>query len=345
MSDEVTHDYLLGNDFFDLTNTLLESSGEISTLKKQKKNKKAKQKKEETISHIKSQLNGFSPHFNDIIINRIKLQLESGNGNISDIAKEILDEIFWDEKQAGMRFQIPIEEFYPKPKKIKTFPENTWLLHIKFTLKKPYTSKDESEFRCSNNPILRDKLLGCPIVAPSTWKGNLRFAARQVDGDNEHKISRIFGPESNIDEDARKGRVYFYPTFFTGQTVKDVITPLSRKTRTPTSGPIDMEVVPTNTSGDFYMLYFPYPKGENWKAEEVFEDLNFIMEALEKMFLQYGFSAKKTSGFGVIHDKVEDFNLIWDENNKGRNRRFKEVNFDILKDEIEKIKPKKGGKK
>jgi CRISPR-associated protein Cmr2 len=179
------------------------------------------------------------------------------------------------------------------------------------------------------------------MVAPSTWKGNLRFAAGKVDENNKEKIiNRLFGPESDSGEEAKKGRLYFFPTFFTGKVEKDVITPLSRDTRTPVKGrgPIDMEVVPAGETGDFYLLYFPYPKGKDWKPEEVLEDLEFTIEALEKMFLEYGFSAKKTSGFGVIHEKFEDFSLWWDERNKEKNRDFRNIkDFQTLKDEIKKM--------
>lgn len=233
-----------------------------------------------------------------------------------------------------------VNNFYPSQDDIKNFPDGTWLLHIKFKLKKPYHSRDERISK-SNNPILWDRFLGCPMIAPSTLKGNLRFAAREINDKNKDKIDRLFGPESDSDEATRKGRLYFYPTFFTGSE-KDVITPLSRETRTPVRGPIDIEVVPAGETGDFYLLYFPYPKGKDWSQKEILEDLKFTIEALEKMFLQYGFSAKKTSGFGVIHEEF-DFSLWWDEKNENRNLGFDKIkNFSTLKSGIEKIA---GGKK
>ncbi len=232
-----------------------------------------------------------------------------------------------------------IADFYPAVDDIKEFPSGSWLLHIRFKLRKPYHSKDEriSEY---NNPILRDRLLGYPMVAPSTWKGNLRFAAGKLEGDNKKIVNRLFGPESDNDTNARKGRLYFYPTFFTGKVDKDVITPLSRKTRIPARGPIGIEVVPADETGDFYLLYFPYPKGKDWKPEEIMEDLKFTIGALKKMFIEYGFSAKKTSGFGVIHEKFEDFSLWWDGKNDNKNIQADKIkSFEDLEKEI----IKKGG--
>ena len=332
--NQIIHDFLLTNEFFDMINTIVENANEISNSRREEEKKR---KREDAINTLKSQLEKLSPPFRDIIINRIKLQIETENEDLFTIVKEILDETFWSFKVKETTDSNLVEDFYPKSEEIKTFPENTWLLYIKFKLRKPYTSKDESEFHYSNNPILRDRLLGCPMVAPSTWKGNLRSAARRLKGDNENKINRLFGPESDDDGNARKGRLYFFPTFFTGESKKDVITPLSRETRTPVRGPIDMEVVPAGETGDFYLLYFPYPMDKDWKPEEVQEDLKFTAEALEKMFLEYGFSAKKTSGFGVIHERFETCSLWW--SRETEKRPLNNVrNFHTLKSEIEKMR-------
>ncbi len=201
-----------------------------------------------------------------------------------------------------------IHDFYPKPMDLQNFPNGSVLIKISFTLKKPYLSKDEGEFHIINsrifeNPIVRDKFTGLPMVKPSTWKGHLRFAAGKVEWDaanNTEIIKRIFGSESK-DEKALKGRLYFFPTFFEENDVKkDVITPLKRDTRTPARGPIPIEVMKPGSKGEFYLLYMPYPKGRDFKEDQIKEDLEFLAEALKLMFYTYGFSAKKTSGFGVI---------------------------------------------
>jgi len=233
--------------------------------------------------------------------------------------KEILDNVINDRKPKGPK---DIHNFYPKAEDLKYLPKNSVLIKISFTLKKPYTSKDEGEFHIINgrifeNPIVRDKFTGLPMVRPSTWKGHLRFAARMVEWDKENKnkiIRRLFGNEYG-DDNALRGRLYFFPTFFEGKperdvTEKDVITPLRRDTRTPARGPIFIEVVKSKAEskakGEFYLLYIPYPKGKEFKEEEIKEDLRFLAEALQLMFYTYGFSAKKTSGFGVIEKLKED---------------------------------------
>jgi len=223
------------------------------------------------------------------------------------------------EIQGNLKTDINIQDFYPTADDLKKLPQNSVLIKISFTLKKPYTSKDEGEFhiiagKIFENPIVRDKLTGLPMVRPSTWKGHLRYAAGMVEwGEVEKKklIKRLFGSETAEDEDdeTSKGRLYFFPTFFEEEAEKDVITPLKRDTRTPTKkGPIPFEVIKPGKNGDFYLLYLPYPKGKDFKEDEIKEDLEFLAETLKLMFYAYGFSAKKTSGFGII-EQLQDKNV------------------------------------
>lgn len=215
--------------------------------------------------------------------------------------------------------------FYPTDSDLQSLPQNSTLLKISFTLKKPYTSKDEGEFhiidnKILENPIVRDKFTGLPMVKPTTWKGHLRFAANKVEWQNEQEkkriIKRLFGSEPEEKDNPLKGRLYFFPTFFNEEAEKDVITPLKRDTRTPARGPIPFEVMKPGKKGDFNLLYFPYPKGADLKEEDVNKDLKFLAEALKLMFYVYGFSAKKTSGFGVIEYLQEANIKVWSEERK-----------------------------
>lgn len=219
-----------------------------------------------------------------------------------------------------------IVDFYPQQQDLESLPPNSTLIEISFTLKKPYTSKDEGEFnvidnKIFENPIVRDKFTGLPMVKPTTWKGHLRFAAERVEWDKERKkiiIKRLFGSEPEEKENPLKGRLYFFPTFFDEEAEKEVITPLNRNTRTPVKGPIPLEIVKEGTNGEFYLLYFPYPKGDNYQESQVDEDLEFLSKSLELMFYSYGFSAKKTSGFGVIeHLKENDVDVFSSKKKEG----------------------------
>lgn len=233
--------------------------------------------------------------------------------------------------------------FYPSKDDLKNLPDDSILLKISFTLKKPYTSKDEGEFYVIDNriletPIVRDKFTGLPMVKPTTWKGHLRYAAEKVELFENKKeiIKRLFGSEPAEKDNLLKGRLYFYPTFFKDGVKKDVITPLNRNNRTPVKGPIPLEIVKEGTNGEFYLLYFPYPKGDNYRESEVDEDLEFISKSLELMFYTYGFSAKKTSGFGVIEKNLEKGEFSIKMNDEIQTKEFSKL--DELKDIINKLK-------
>lgn len=227
------------------------------------------------------------------------------------------------------------QKFYPAETDLEQLPRDSILVKIPFKLKKPYTSKDEGEFhvitngndiKIFENPIVRDKFLGCPMVRPSTWKGHMRFAAERVElpevASNERKrkaiLRRLFGSEPE-DEDNLKGRLHFFPTFFSDDAERDIITPLDRQTRTPVQrkSPIALEVMKAGKSGDFYLLYVPYPRGNVIGEEHLREDLTFLVEALKLMLYTYGFSAKKTSGFGVIERRL-DKGVVWIKTRTGK---------------------------
>lgn len=256
--------------------------------------------------------------------------------------KEIQDNITEDNKRE-------IYKFYPSHNDIIYLPEQSTLIKFSFTLKKPYMSKDEGEFkiigkRKLENPIVRDRFTALPIVRPSTWKGHLRFAAAKVECDDENKkkkiIKRLFGQEYHSEEDELKGRLHFFTTFFNEESDRDIITPLKRDTRTPAdNGPIPLEVIKPGKNGIFYLLYFPYPKDDKYSDNETKEDMEFLTEALKSMFYVYGFSAKKTSGYGVIHEKIED-GEIWIKKASG----CKTVKFIDLNELATKIKALLGDK-
>ena len=155
---------------------------------------------------------------------------------------------------AALEWRPAIEAFYPQPADLTAMPDGSWLLRIDFSLKKHYTSKAEGEFRPSEdgheiqNPIVRDHLMGLPMVRPTTWKGHMMFAARLEEIEGKE---RLFGSASG--EKGEVGRLHFFPTFFEGESTREVVTPLSRVTRTPVRGPIDFEVLKGGSRGCFHL--------------------------------------------------------------------------------------------
>lgn len=185
-------------------------------------------------------------------------------------------------------------------------PPCSWFLQFTFTLVKPYISKDDNPFYIMDNPIVRDKVFQLPMVRSTSWKGNLYSALWQLGHDkkDDEQIQRLFG-EIRSDEGGQAGRLFFYPTFFT-QTCLEIINPHDRKRRVG-KNPILFESVPAGASGTFSLLYVPFDligKDEGEAEKQALEDLQQVAEGLRAMFLTYGFSAKRTSGYGVVKETV-----------------------------------------
>ena len=116
---------------------------------------------------------------------------------------------------------------------------------------------------------------------------------------------------------SRRGRLQFFPTFF-DKIDYDVITPLDRVKRTPKSGPIILEVVPVKSKADLTFLYHPFDiffeKGLNLKEDEQIEilsDIQRIQKVLLNLLCEYGFSSKRTSGYGLAKKNSLNGSLRW----------------------------------
>lgn len=57
---------------------------------------------------------------------------------------------------------------------LKELPEWSFAIHLKFTLRQPYYSRDDSSFYLLENPIRKEKVFRLPYIAPTQWKGTLR---------------------------------------------------------------------------------------------------------------------------------------------------------------------------
>jgi CRISPR-associated protein Cmr2 len=191
---------------------------------------------------------------------------------------------------------------------LNILPPYSFIIKFGFTLEKPYISKDDENFTIIENSIKREKVLGCPYIPGSTWKGCLRSALWQ-DGkkENDKQIIRIFGNEKAEKNDFRQGRLHFFPSFFSKSDF-EVINPHDRKTRTGTN-PILIECVPAGESSDFSLLYVPFDlvgKEPIEIKQQMLNDLKLITEGLKAMFTVYGFGAKTSSGYGIASSLVKN---------------------------------------
>jgi len=216
----------------------------------------------------------------------------------------------WSKRVSKVSIPEPEHELWQmiaSPKVDLTYlPYASWFLQFTFTLAKPYISKDDNPFYIIDNPIVRDKVFQLPMVRSTSWKGNLYSALWQLghDKQDDEQMQRLFG-EIRGEEGGRAGRLFFYPTFFT-QTSLEIINPHDRKRRVG-KNPILFESVPAGARGTFTLLYVPFDligKDENEIQNQALADLQLVAEGLKEMFLTYGFSAKRTSGYGVAEEKV-----------------------------------------
>lgn len=225
--------------------------------------------------------------------------------------------------------RLGISEHLPE---LNRLPEGSHIIQITFTLRKPYLSRDR-EFYVLDNPVVKDLAFKIPIIRPSSWKGALRWVARNALGRSGAFVERLFGNEKETQR-AKQGRLIFYTTFL-DQVSLDVITPLRRETRTPRRGPILFEMVPVGSRGTFSVLYFPFDllhllrhcdiTAKARATDEIKEDLETLKEAIPAMLMTYGFAAKKTSGYGVVEDMI-DFRVDSVE--------MREKNFDEFKNQM-----------
>ncbi|MCL6589075.1 MAG: hypothetical protein K6U80_03895 [Firmicutes bacterium] len=212
---------------------------------------------------------------------------------------------------------------------ISGLPLYSLLLHFEFTLAKPYLSRDDKIVYPTDNPLRKDKVFKLPMIAPSAWKGNLRAAVNLMNTGKDNKdevIARLFGSREQDDGgDLKHGRLLFYPTFFTDIS-REIINPHDRKKKAGKI-PINFEAVPAGEQGKFTLLYVPYlvlcnisPASEEFR-KQVKEDIEVLFCGIPEMMLAYGFSAKKTSGYGAARDELKlpgkiEFCLVKEESRK-----------------------------
>lgn len=120
----------------------------------------------------------------------------------------------------------------------------------------------------------------------------------QAAGLYRQKVRHYFSTTGNT-LPHHSGCLRFYPTFFDRISL-EVINPHERETGTGKQ-PIYFESVPAGASGVFSLLYVPFG---SVTEDEVRANLTLMADAICEMMRTYGFSAKKSSGFGGARDDV-----------------------------------------
>ncbi len=193
-------------------------------------------------------------------------------------------------------------------------PPYSFIIEFDFTLEKPYISKDDENFTIIENSIKRERILDCPYIPGSTWKGCLRSALwHEGMKEDDEQITRIFGNERLTNESYRQGRLHFFPSFF-DKVDYEIVNPHDRKTRAGTV-PILIESIPLGANSKFSLLYVPFDlagKEKEESAKQMLEDLKVIAKGIEAMFTVYGFGAKTSSGYGIASNIVKSGKVYTD---------------------------------
>src|SRR5579875_248862 len=189
----------------------------------------------------------------------------------------------------------------------------SWLaIEVEFELLTPWYSRDDRLFHVLDNPVRKDRGFGVTYMSAASWKGLLRWACRMQAGLQGHLqrhggkmndwsdpdwVIHLFGNEKGEENDFLRGALAFYPTWF-NKVGFEVINPHSRKTRAGTK-PIFYEVVPPGTEGLLRLLYAPLPGAVQRDGVKPADALQKLLDAAEQILTVYGFSAKRTAGWGI----------------------------------------------
>ncbi len=221
-----------------------------------------------------------------------------------------------------------------------------WLaISIKFRLQAPWFSKDDVPFHALDNPVHRDRVFGAPFMPASSWKGLLRWAARMKTGLLAHlevngndianwkdgpELVHLFGNERSEANGFERGALAFRPTWFRFDKIGfEVINPHDRRRKAGTK-PILYEVVPPGATGTLNVLYAPAPRVLEADVDRQ-KALLLLLDAVESLITEYGFSAKRTSGWGVA--TITSATLRW----LGGGREERDGKLSVLRDEAKKL--------
>lgn len=218
-----------------------------------------------------------------------------------------------------LRFEFPAEFRLGLDSKSLLHPD--WFgIKVDFKLESPWYSKDDRPFHVMDNPVRKDRIFGVPFMSAASWKGLLRWACRMHEGlfgylekygmemdewEDSGRILHLFGNEREDETNFRSGSLVFYPTWF-NQVGFEVVNPHDRARRAGTH-PIYYEVVPAGAEGCLQLFYAPPPGAEARMTEKygftAIAMIDLLVESIQELLVTYGFSAKRTAGWGTAEIK------------------------------------------
>jgi CRISPR-associated protein Cmr2 len=193
-------------------------------------------------------------------------------------------------------------------------------IRIDFELEAPWYSKDDRPLHVLDNPVRKDRVFGVPFMAAASWKGLLRWSCRMEHGLLDHLakhdgtleswsdppwIVHLFGNAKGEEEDFSRGALQFFPTWF-DKVGFEVINPHDRARRAGTQ-PIVYEVVPPGCKATLHLLYAPAPGRTETQQVDSVDAVGRLLDAAQKLLTVYGFSAKRTAGWGIAKIQSGEF--------------------------------------
>ncbi len=178
------------------------------------------------------------------------------------------------------------------------------MMHIRLALRKDELSPEEFARERLAQTLLFGDEKGEEAGESRDFAAYLdKLGGRGARKQYEQMVRARFGLSGNDSLPHHGGRLMFYPTFFNLIDV-EVINPHKRETKAGTH-PIYLECVPDDAQGTFSLLYVPFDLiGQADAVQQAQEDLQRVAEAVREMMLTYGFSAKRTSGYGTARDEI-----------------------------------------
>lgn len=90
---------------------------------------------------------------------------------------------------------------------LTNLPACSFALQFTFRLRKPYLSRDDTDWHILDNPVRKEKVFGLPMVAPTGWKGALRAAMTRA------LASGLVEDEQDKESSFVKRRLWLYRLF------------------------------------------------------------------------------------------------------------------------------------
>ena len=187
-------------------------------------------------------------------------------------------------------------------------PATTWKGNLRWAMMKEFLEKKKDNPEEYAETRFRHTLLfGTEKGWEETPKGWSEYLDRMCPDAKKiygKKLTETFEKNNKPEDVHVEGMLHFYPTFWDRIDLM-VINPHDRKTKTG-KNPIYFEIVPEGAKGMFRLLYVPYywlGDDDEKLKKKVWEDLSQVITGVKAMMLEYGFSAKKTVGFGKIKDQ------------------------------------------